>query len=125
MAQAAMTPTGAPMAAIHCNTRPGEAAGARTREAAAKMPAAKTGVRATEAAMTAAATTAVASRERASRHRGRADCYSPNERNNFIPHYTLLHFRPTRPEQQRSHDTLGCSRAAAPRPNDAECVTWR
>jgi hypothetical protein len=113
------------MAANHCNTRPGEAAGARTREAAAKMPAAKTGVRATEAAMTAAATTAVASRERASRHRGRADCYSPNERNNFIPHYTLLHFRPTRPEQQRSHDTLGCSRAAAPRPNDAECVTWR
>jgi hypothetical protein len=102
------------------------------------MSAAKTGVRpakatATEAAMTAAATTAVASRKRASRHRGRADCYSRNEPNNFIPHYTLLHFQqptrpdfqPTRPEQQRSHHTLGCWRTAAPRPNDAERVTGR
>jgi hypothetical protein len=94
------------------------------------MSAAKTGMRtakatATEAAMTAAATTAVAGRERASRHRGRADGYSRNERDNFIPHNTLLHFQPTRPEQQRSHHTLGCSCAAAARPNDAERVTWR
>jgi len=83
------------MAAIHRNARPGESAGVRTRKAAAKMPAAKTGTRAakataTEAAMTTAATTAVAGRKRASRHRGRADCYSRNERYNFIPHYTLL-----------------------------------
>jgi hypothetical protein len=111
------------VAAVHRNTRPGESAGVRTRKAAAKMPAAKTGMRATEAAMTAAATTAVAGRERASRHRGRADCYSRNERNNFFPHNTLLHFQPTRPEQQRSHHTLGCSRATAARPNDAERVT--
>ena len=109
------------MAAIHRNARPGESAGVRTRKAAAKMPAAKTGMRAakatateaaktgmraakataTEAAMTTAATTAVASREGASRHRRRADGYSRSERNNFIPHYTLLHFQPTRPEQQR------------------------
>ena len=95
MAKAARTPTACPMAAIHRNARPGESAGVRTRKAAAKMPAAKTGTRAakataTEAAMTTAATTAVAGRKRASRHRGRADCYSRNERYNFIPHYTLL-----------------------------------
>jgi hypothetical protein len=95
LAKAALTPTAAPMGAIHRNTRPGKAA-MRTGKAAANMPAAKTGMRAakattTEAAMTAAATTAtVACCQRASRHRRRADCYSRNERNNFIPHYTLL-----------------------------------
>jgi hypothetical protein len=115
------------MGAIHRNTRPGKAA-MRTGIAAANMPAAKTGMRAakaatTEAAMTAAATTAtVACCQCASRHRRRADCYSRNERNNFIPHYTLL-LTTDRPEQQRSHDTLGCRRGAASRPNDAEHVT--
>jgi hypothetical protein len=79
------------MAAIHRNARPGESAGVRTRKAAAKMPAAKTGTRAAKATATEAAmTTAVAGRKRASRHRSRADCYSRNERYNFIPHYTLL-----------------------------------
>jgi hypothetical protein len=85
------------MAAIHRNTRPGEATSVRTRKSATKIPAAKTRMRsakaaATEAAMTAAATTAaVACCQRASRHRCHADCYSCSERNNFIPHYTLLH----------------------------------
>jgi len=91
MAKAAMTPTAAPMAAIHRNTRPGEAASVRTCKAAAKMAAAKTtGMPAAKATAMTAATTAVARCEGASRHRGRADCYSRNERNNFIPHYTLL-----------------------------------
>src|SRR3984957_19389158 len=38
MAKAAVTPTTAPVAAVHRNTRPGESAGVRTRKAAAKMP---------------------------------------------------------------------------------------
>jgi hypothetical protein len=129
MAKSAMTPTAAPMAAIHRDTGSGEAV--RARNSASKMPTAKAatteaGMTATtEAAVATAATTAaVAGCQRASRHGCHTDCYSCSERNNFIPHYTLL-LTTDRPEQQRSHDTLGCRRGAASRPNDAEHVTWR
>jgi len=116
--EAAMTPAAAPMAAIYGDTRPAETA-VRTSKAATKMPAAKTaGMRAAKAtaakattAMTAAMTAATATtttaavtgRERACRHRSRADCYSCNERNNFIPHDTLLTTdRPARSSNART-----------------------
>jgi len=97
------------MAAIHGNTRPDEAAGVRTRKSASKMPVVKTGMCAakaatTEDAMTAATTTAaVACCQCACRHRCHADCYSCSERNNFIPHYTLLtSARPARSSNART-----------------------
>jgi hypothetical protein len=110
-----MTPSAAPVAAIHRNTRPGEATNVRTRKAASKMPAAESRVRAAKAATaeamaataTVATTTAVACCQRASRHRRHVDDDGTGERNNFVPHYTLL-FRSTRPQQQRSHDAAGC-----------------
>ena len=81
-----MTPTAAPVAAIHRNARPGEAANVRRQQ----MPAAHGAMRAAKAAAAQAAmaststtttATAVACHQSASRHRRQADCHGASKRN--------------------------------------------
>jgi len=76
-----MTPTAAPVAAIHRNARPGEAANVRRQQ----MPAAHGAMRAAKAAAAQAAmastSTAVACHQSASRHRRQADCHGASKRN--------------------------------------------
>ena len=106
-----MTPTAAPVAAIHRNARRGEVANVQMRKAASKMPAEHGGMRAAKAAAKAAMAstssdvpaTAVACRQSASRHCRRADCHDANKRN------TPSTERPARSRNASTRSVAGAS----------------
>src|SRR5580704_5545124 len=123
MAATPITAAGPMSAAIHSDSAPGEAANRRMRagKAAAQMSATATAkMAAAEATTMAAATTTVAERQGAARHRRGAKRHRCSERENLLTHESS-------PCQDRpAHDPatfarrIGCRRAAALRPNDAE-----